>query len=219
MRQEVGAEVGMGAGLVLLHLLLPPCFTAAYQEVTAQQSVKEDDVHGGHDGHAHTAHRVNEQRDEAAIQHQPSRHPGQRADAEHHVGAQVHHAVQPVHGAPAQAGHAQHLPQVQEDGVDLHQQGHHRKAHVAEAESRNPEAGDDLEEESGGPGGKNEQNQLLRFCAFLTLLTKKNSRMSKESGIRDKRPGLPTDRLTIDSNCLRDIYVHLREECDLQTQD
>ena len=118
---------------------------AALQEVAAQQAAEEHDVHGGHDGHAHAAHRVGHQGHVVPVQHQPACHPGQRVDAEHHVGAQVDDAVDLVGGARHQVSHAQHLPQVQEHRVDLHQEGHHGEAHEAAGQHRDAKARDHLD--------------------------------------------------------------------------
>lgn len=104
-----------------LFLLLPPHILSAFEEVTPQQAVEQDDVHGCHDCHAHRAHGVGSWGHVVAIEEEPAGHPGQRGDAEHHVGAQVDEAVEAIAGGVHQVGHEQDLPQVEEDGVDLHQ--------------------------------------------------------------------------------------------------
>lgn len=114
----VGAEE---RGVLLLHVFLllflfPQLLLAAgLHEVAPHEAVEEYDVHGGHDGQTYTADGVAEQRDEVAVQHQPAGHPGQSVDAKHHIRAQVDHAVDSVKCALGQVGHAEHLPQVQED--------------------------------------------------------------------------------------------------------
>lgn len=134
------------AFLLPLHVLvfLDVFHAAGLEEVGTEQPVEQDNVHEGHDGQTHTAHRVAENGNQIAVQHQPACHPRQRVDAEHHVRAQVNHAVHTVHCALGDTGHTQHLPQVQEDGVDLHKQGHNREAHVAKGEHWQPKAGDHL---------------------------------------------------------------------------
>lgn len=102
------------------------------------EPVEEHDVHGSHDGQTYAAYRVADQGHVVAVKHQPAGHPRQRGDAEDHVGSQVEHAVDAIHGGLGQARHAEHLTQVEEDGVDLDQQGHHCKAHIATAEHGDP---------------------------------------------------------------------------------
>lgn len=119
----------MGLGLLVprtlrgrgLLLLLPLHIPAGLEEVTTQQAVEEDDVHGCHDCHAHRAYSVRCRGHVLPIEEEPASHPGQRGDAEHHVGAQVDDAVEAVAGGVHQVGHEQDLPQVEEDGVNLHQ--------------------------------------------------------------------------------------------------
>lgn len=102
-------------------LLFPLHVSAGLEEVTTQQAVEEDDVHGRHDCHAHCAHSVRCWGHILPIEEEPAGHPGQCGDAKHHVGAQVDDAVEAVAGGVHQVGHEQDLPQVEEDGVNLHQ--------------------------------------------------------------------------------------------------
>lgn len=127
--------------LLFAHLLL----TARLHEVTSHQTVKQHNVHGSHDGQTHAADGVADQGDEVTIQHQPTGHPGQGVDTKHYVGAQVYHAVDSVKCTFGQAGHAEHLPQVQKDRIDLHQQSHHCKTHIPIGQHRDPETGDHLQ--------------------------------------------------------------------------
>lgn len=111
--------------------LLPCSFSASLEEVTTQQSVEQHGIHH-HDGRqADTPGGIERQWHPRLVQHQPAHHPGQRANAEDHVGAQVEHAVQAAQGTRegGPARHVQQLPHMQEHGVDLHQQGHHSVAH------------------------------------------------------------------------------------------
>lgn len=131
--------------LLFLFLGLPG---AALQKVAPEQPVKEDNIHGRHDGHAHAAQRVGEQGHLVPVEHQPAGHPGQSVDAEHHVRAQVDHAVDPVQRTRGNVGHAQDLSQVEEHRVYLHQQGHHGKANVAARQHREAKTGDHLQEKT-----------------------------------------------------------------------
>lgn len=136
--------------VVSLHLLLLLGLPrAALQEVAPEQAVEQHDVHDGHDGHAHTAQRVGQQWHLVPVEHQPAGHPGQRVDPEHHVRAQVDDAVDAVQRSLGHVGHAEQLPQVEEDRVELHQQRHHGKAHVATRQHRQAEAGDHLRKHRG----------------------------------------------------------------------
>lgn len=129
------------------HLLLLLGFPgAALQKVAPQQSIKEHDIHDGHDGHAHTAQGVGQQGHLLPVQHQPAGHPGQRVDAEHHVCAQIDYAVHTVQRTCRDVGHSQQLPEVEENGVYLHQQSHHSEAHVPTGQHREAETGDDLKQ-------------------------------------------------------------------------
>ncbi len=144
----VGAEAGVGRVLFLhFFLLLFPhlLLTAGLHEVTSHQAAKQHNVHDGHDGQTHAADGVADQGDEVTIQHQPAGHPGQSVDAKHYIGAQVYHAVDTVKCTFGQAGHAEHLPQVQKDWIDLHQQSHHCKTHIPTGQHRDPETGDHLQ--------------------------------------------------------------------------
>lgn len=93
----------------MLFLLLPAHVPAGLEEITTQQAVEEDDVHRGHDCHANCAHGVCGQGHVLPVEEQPACHPGQRGNAEHHVGAQVDDAVEAVAGGVHQVGHEQDL--------------------------------------------------------------------------------------------------------------
>lgn len=134
------------SSLSSLHLLLLLGLPGTVlQKVTPEQPIKQDNIHGRHDGHTHAAQRVGQEGHLVPVEHQPAGHPGQRVDAEHHVCAQVDYAVDPVQRAFGDAGHTQHLPEVEEHRVYLHQQGHHGKAHVAARQHREAETGDHLQ--------------------------------------------------------------------------
>lgn len=132
---------------LLLFLVLPG---TALQEVAPEETVKQDDVHDGHDGQAHAAQTVGHERHLVPVEHQPAGHPGQRVDAEHHVRAQVDHAVDAVKGALGDVGHAQDLPEVEEHGVDFHQQRHHGEADVAAGQHGEAKTGDHLQRTTAG---------------------------------------------------------------------
>ena len=151
---HLSMHVPLSLPIFLRLLLLLGLTGAALQEVAPQQAIEQHYVHGRHDCHAHAAHGVGEQRHVVTVQDQPAGHPCQGVDAEHHVSAQVDHAVDAVQGARCHVGHEQHLAQVQEHRIDLHQQRHHGKAHVAAGDDRDAETSDDLEERMGRRGGE-----------------------------------------------------------------
>lgn len=138
------------AFLLLLHVLvfLDLFLTAGLKEVGTKQAVEQNNIHEGHNGHTHAPHCVAEKRNVITVQHQPARHPRQSVDAEHHVCAQVNHAIYTVHSALGNTGHPQHLPEVQEDGIDLHKQGHNREAHVTTRQDWQAKASDHLFEKN-----------------------------------------------------------------------
>lgn len=132
---------------LFLFLGLP---SAALQKVVPEETIEQDNVHERHDGHTHAAQRVGQEGHHVPVEHQPTGHPGQGVDAEHHVRAQVDYAVDPVQRSFGNVGHTQHLPEVEEHRVNLHQQGHHGEADVVAGQHGEAETGDHLQRKKVG---------------------------------------------------------------------
>lgn len=153
------------SSLLFLHLLLLLVLpTAALQKVASEQPIKEDYIHGCHDSHTYTAKCVCQEGHLVPVEHQPAGHPGQRVDAEHHICAQVHHAVDSVQCSCGNVGHTQNLSEVEEHRVYLHQQSHHSKPHITARQDREAKTSDHLQEKTTREKVREDVAQQMPGC-------------------------------------------------------
>ena len=133
------------------------------EEVAVQDPVEEHRVHAEDDRDARAGHGQQEQRQGVLVDGEPARHPSEQHYPEEDEGADVEQGHVPVgRRVPRLTDHDEELPDVQEDGVDLHDEREGGEGEQGAGVRAHAEAGD-------GADVVNEQLVGVLLTVFLVV--------------------------------------------------